>query len=254
MRAQVFANVIPAGANVNTIRAGSPVLVRAIAVDSDVKPPVNVEVQVIPPYGGSTTQPHLLNEDPIFQLDRSRNPFISRTPASFHEDKMGDFTGVVDSIPVKRLHSSEQQRHRNMHKRLFDTAIIRQGATVELDNQSLTGHHVAARPRVKPWAPIGRTDLPADTHLKSMNGSYLLSQMPMETPGRLDGEEYIARTQGLAVSEAPISERDVLAIVLDKDTKPSTMPPHEDLKTSGGRLLFLVAAVAVAVMVLVRAK
>lgn len=249
MAGTVFQLVIPPGANVNTIRAGSPVLTTAVAFEPRTTPLQTIIVEKIPFAG--TQQPDYLTKDPIFQLQSSRNAVVAPIPASFHVDKTGDFTGVVDRISVKRLHPLEQARHRNVHKRLIEDAIIKQGPKVSL-GLGLNGHYVYSRPRVKPWAPIGRTDLPSDTVPVTMEASYLDTTMPISVPANLRAEEFYANNDD--GENLPVDTRDTIQVTLPRQVSPTSTPPKPEDAKNGFSVLFIVAAVVVGFALLSRAN
>lgn len=195
--------------------------------------------------------------EPIEQLNRSRNPWLtprkrwggrSVNPAG-HPAKRGVFELAGARLPILREPEAVRKRRAVALVGEFKRAIRAESPGVVLDTRGASGLDYYRNPRVKPALPNLRMDVPTATRpVHAVGSMFQLTTAPAYVSSRLADEGRALDARGYA-SPAPAG-RAVPIRVPSLATQRASVDPAQTTTTKGGRVLFFVAAAALAFMVL----
>lgn len=240
--------------NASLVRAGAPVVRPGVAIVQRIPNAVGQVLQYprrLDPKDVTSDQPaEKIAGDPILQLRRSR-PHTPR-PHIYTRGQHPEKTPVFAHIPsatLKRQGSVQRSRERLAMDKAYRDRLRQLTTHTVPDPPAFTGLDFYREPRVKPALPGGRLAVQAPTNPVGLRvGTWLDVTTPVGTQARLAAETVARPMSGVKV--APPEETFVepaLAVV------PPAAASPEPKAESAGRLVFLVAAVAVAWMVLAHA-
>lgn len=212
------------------------------------------------PRGVTTNAPRsIITGDPIHQLIRSGpapKP-LEHERQLRHPGKRGDMEGVGDLLPIQREGEVARKRRHQALQGQRRAQLAASGGKVALGVGKLSGFDIIKSPLVRPGLPAGRQDVSAATEAHNITEtSYQQLTQPaglsksMPAPGTAAP---VSATSRALLELAPVTVTLPPGVVTDASA--TTKPPgfgDDTTQGSAGRVIFMVAAVAVAFLILRR--